>query len=71
MTGKAIAQRVQEARSRIDNLSPDQVAAEMATGAVTLVDVRDAPELAGGVIAERPPEAQYRMTRASGLSSGL
>ena len=51
MTGKAIAQRVQEARSRIDNLSPDQVAAEMATGAVTLVDVRDAPELAGGVIA--------------------
>ena len=51
MTGKAIAQRVQEARSRIDNLSPDQVAAEMAKGAVTLVDVRDAPELAGGVIA--------------------
>ena len=51
MTGKTVAQRVQEAKSRIDNLTPDQVAAELAGGGVTLVDVRDAPELAGGAIA--------------------
>ena len=51
MTGKTVAQRVQEAKSRIDNLTPDQVAAEMAAGGMTLVDVRDAPELAGGAIA--------------------
>ena len=51
MTGKTVAQRVQEAKSRIDNLTPDQVAAELAGGGVTLVDVRDAPELAGGTIA--------------------
>ncbi len=51
MTGKTVAQRVQEAKGRIDNLTPDQVAAEMAAGGMTLVDVRDAPELAGGAIA--------------------
>lgn len=50
MTGKTAAQLVQSAKSSIENLTPDQVQAEMATGNVTLVDVRDAPELANGTI---------------------
>lgn len=50
MTGKTAAQLVQEARSQIENLTPDQVQAELAAGNVTLVDVRDAAELAGGTI---------------------
>ena len=51
MTAKPITQPVQEARGRIDNLSADQVEQELNTGRATLVDVRDAPELAGGAIA--------------------
>ncbi len=50
MTGKTVAQLVQEARRSIENLTPDQVAAELAAGGVTLVDVREGMELAGGVI---------------------
>lgn len=50
MTGKTAAQLVQSAKAGIENLTPDQVQAEMATGDVTLVDVRDAPELANGTI---------------------
>lgn len=51
MTVKTAAQRVQEAKSQIDNLSPDQVQAELAAGQVVLVDIRDAPERAQGTIA--------------------
>lgn len=51
MAARTVAQLVQDAKSRIDNLTPDQVETEMAAGAITLVDVRDAPELAGGAIA--------------------
>src|SRR3546814_6467886 len=47
---KTAAQLVQEAKTGIENLSPDQVQAEMAAGNVVLVDIRDAPELAGGTI---------------------
>lgn len=50
MSNKTIAQLVQEAKSDIENLTPDQVQAEMAAGGVTIVDIRDAPELAGGTI---------------------
>jgi rhodanese-related sulfurtransferase len=50
MAGKTAAQLVQDAKSRIDNLTPDQVQAEIAAGNVTLVDVRDASELADGTI---------------------
>lgn len=50
MTGKTAAQLVQSAKANIENLTPDQVQAEMVTGNVTLVDVRDAPELASGTI---------------------
>ncbi len=51
MTGKSIAQRVQETKGRIENLSPDQLEQELSVGNATLVDVRDAAELAGGSIA--------------------
>jgi rhodanese-related sulfurtransferase len=44
MTTKTAAQLVQDARSSIENLTPDQVAAEVAAGKALLVDVRDAPE---------------------------
>lgn len=50
MTAKTSAQLVQEAKASIENLTPDQVEAEMASGNVTLLDVRDAPELANGTI---------------------
>ncbi|MEO7071939.1 MAG: rhodanese-like domain-containing protein [Rhodanobacter sp.] len=50
MTDKTAAQLVQEAKSSIDNLTPDQVQTEIAAGNVTLVDVRDAPELVNGSI---------------------
>lgn len=43
MPAKSVAQMVQEARAHIDNLSPDQVQAELARGAV-LVDVREDAE---------------------------
>ncbi|HLI17414.1 MAG TPA: rhodanese-like domain-containing protein [Rhodanobacteraceae bacterium] len=49
MTHKTASQLVAEAKAGIDNLTPDQVQAELAKGAV-LVDVRDAGERAGGVI---------------------
>lgn len=50
MTGKTAAQLVQEAKLGIENLTPDQVQSEMAAGGVTVVDIRDASELAGGMI---------------------
>jgi rhodanese-related sulfurtransferase len=50
MTTKTAAQLVQDAKSRIENLTPDQVAAEVAAGKALLVDVRDAPERANGTI---------------------
>lgn len=44
MTIKTAAKLVQDAKSSIENLTPDQVAAEVAAGNALLVDVRDAPE---------------------------
>ena len=44
MTTRTAAQLVQEAKSSVENLTPDQVAAEIAAGKALLVDVRDAPE---------------------------
>jgi rhodanese-related sulfurtransferase len=38
---KTVAQMVTEAKGRIENLTPEQVAAETATGGVTLVDIRE------------------------------
>lgn len=43
MPAKSVAQMVQEARAHIDNLTPDQVEAELSHGAV-LVDVREDAE---------------------------
>ncbi len=50
MTDKTVAQLVQEAKSHIENLTPDQVQAEISTGNVTIVDIRDAPERVTGTI---------------------
>lgn len=50
MTPKTAAQLVQEAKAGIENLTPDQVQAELDTGAALLVDIRDALELADGTI---------------------
>lgn len=50
MTVKTAAQLVLEAKSTIENLTPDQVQAEISSGKAKLVDVRDAPELALGTI---------------------
>ncbi len=49
MNTKTASQLVAEAKATVENLSPDQVQAEVAAG-VLLVDVRDANELANGVI---------------------
>lgn len=49
MTHKTAAQLVAEAKAQIDNLTPDQVQAELAQGAV-LVDLREPAECAAGVI---------------------
>lgn len=50
MTVRTAAQLVQEAKGNIENLTPDQVEAELSSGKATLVDVRDAPELMAGTI---------------------
>lgn len=50
MTDKTVARLVQEAKSHIENLTPDQVQAERTARRAVLVDVRDAPELANGMI---------------------
>jgi rhodanese-related sulfurtransferase len=45
-TRKTAAQLVTEAKQRIENLTPNQVAAELAGGDVLLVDVRETEERA-------------------------
>ncbi len=42
---KSAADLVAEAKAQIENLGPDAVEAELASGEVILVDIRDAPEL--------------------------
>lgn len=49
MTAKTAAQLVSEAKAQLENLTPDQVAAEVAAGAL-LVDVREGTECALGMI---------------------
>ncbi|WP_320838645.1 rhodanese-like domain-containing protein [Zhongshania sp.] len=50
MINTTAAELVQVAKRGIENLTPDQVQAEIITGGVTIVDVRDASELANGCI---------------------
>lgn len=50
MNAKSVAELVADARAQIDNLTPDQVEAELKQGAV-LVDVREAAECAEVAIA--------------------
>ena len=51
MITKSAAQMIQEARQRVQNLSVDQVAAELAQGKATLVDIREPAEQQAGAIA--------------------
>lgn len=44
------AELVQNAKSCIENLTPEQVREEMQNGNAVLVDIRDSPELANGAI---------------------
>ena len=49
---KTAAQLVAEAKGRVENLTPDQVAAELAAGDATLIDIRELGERAeAGTIA--------------------
>lgn len=48
---QSASQMVAQAKANIQNLSPDQVAAEIESGSATLVDIREEAELAGGRIA--------------------
>ncbi len=50
MEMQTAAQLVQAAKQRVQNLTVDQVAAELATGTVTLVDIREPAELQNGTI---------------------
>jgi rhodanese-related sulfurtransferase len=50
MEAKTAAQMVQEAKQRVQNLTADQVAAEIAKGAVTVVDLREPGERQAGII---------------------
>lgn len=56
---KTVSDMVKEAKSRVENLTPDQVAAELASGDVVLIDVREPGErqqngvIAGAVEAPR------------------
>ncbi|MSR14721.1 MAG: rhodanese-like domain-containing protein [Gammaproteobacteria bacterium] len=50
MEAKTATQLVQEAKQRVQNLTVAQVAAELATGTVTLVDLREPAELQAGTI---------------------
>jgi rhodanese-related sulfurtransferase len=47
---KSAAQMVQEAKSRVENLSVEQVAAEMQQGNVTIIDIREPHEREQGAI---------------------
>lgn len=47
---KTVAQMVQEAKGRIENLSVDQVASEMERGDATIVDIREPNEREEGAI---------------------
>lgn len=51
MSHKTAAQMVAEAKQRVENLTVEQVAAEMRNGGATLIDIREPGELEQGVIA--------------------
>jgi Rhodanese-related sulfurtransferase len=50
MGTKSASELVQEARQRVQNLSVDEVAAELGRGNVTLIDLREPAELESGRI---------------------
>lgn len=48
---QSASQMVAQAKARIENLSPDQVATELQSGSATLIDIREEDERAKGRIA--------------------
>ena len=50
MAAKTATQLVQEAKQRVQNLTVDQVAAELSQGTITLVDVREPAEWDAGKV---------------------
>ena len=50
MAMKTAAQMIQEAKARVQNLSVEQVAAELDKGGVVLVDIREPGEVEAGTI---------------------
>ena len=50
MNVKTAAQLVQEAKQHVQNLTVEQVATEIATGSVTLIDIREPAERQTGTI---------------------
>jgi rhodanese-related sulfurtransferase len=56
MASKTAAQLVSEAKGRVQNLTPQQVAAELEQGGVTLIDIREPEErVQNGAIAGALP----------------
>ncbi len=49
--GQSASQMVAQANARIENLSPDRVAAELQSGSATLIDIREENEPAKGRLA--------------------
>lgn len=43
--GQSASQMVAEAKAKVENLTPDQVARELQSGMATLIDIREAAEL--------------------------
>jgi rhodanese-related sulfurtransferase len=52
---RSASQMVADAKANIENLTPEQVADELKSGSATLIDIREANELAKG----RIPEAHH------------
>ena len=50
MAAKTAADLVREAKQQVENLTPQQVKEELATGNVTLIDIRESEELQNGII---------------------
>ena len=48
---QSASQMVAQAKAHIENLSPDQVAAELESGSATVIDIREADERAKGRLA--------------------
>ena len=51
MAAKSAMELVKEAKSQVENLSPQQVQEELSKGNATIIDIRESEELQNGKIA--------------------